>query len=114
MSSPEQAPQGPRRKRRSRRQKAFERRVPLVFSVIVLVCVLVWGIQIELDRPRMEAAVIANVESRGGEVVRIVWAAPRVKSGYAVVLFDGQRSECPLHLLDRDPPVFTCEPAVNR
>lgn len=85
-----------------------------MFSVIGLAYVVVLGIQIELDRQRMKEAVIINVKSSGGEVMRIVWPAPREKSGYAVVMFDGQRSECLLHLLDRDPSVFKCEPSVKR
>ncbi|WP_426990402.1 hypothetical protein [Pseudarthrobacter sp. Y6] len=114
MTSHDQAAQRAPRKRPSQRQKDIWRRAPIIFSIVVLVCFGTWGIQIHMDRPRLEADVVSTIEVRGGEVIKIVHRPGRATPGYVDVVFDGQQSRCTLHLLDQDPPVFDCDPAVDQ
>lgn len=93
----------------------IERRVPLVLaSIIVVVLGAGLGHTYLVAEPRVEAQVTAAVESRGGEVVRIVHAPRRPRGpGYVDIVLDGQQTRCSLALLKKDPPVFQCDPAVN-
>ena len=105
-------------KRRSQLRKNYGRRIPIMFSIIVLLGFIALGILLELDRPRQEAEVVATVESAGGKVVHISWGQGfRVtgpSEGYIDVLFDGDPSRCSLTDLQDDPPIFKCTPEVNR
>lgn len=104
----------PRRKHhRSLRRRKIEQRISIGFVSVVLLGVLVVLIGAELDRPRGEAKVTAYVESKGGKVLKINWYG-KASSAYIDVLFDGQQSRCRLRELRDNPPVFKCNPAVNR
>lgn len=106
----------PRRKHyRSLRRRKIEQRLSIVFVSLVLLGAIVVLIGAELDRPRGEAQVTAYVESRGGKVLKINWyGSGKSSSAYIDVLFDGGQSRCRLRELRDNPPVFKCNPAVNR
>lgn len=116
MTTHDQAPLRPRREGyRSPRRRKIEQRIPIVFVSSVLLGALVVRIGVELDRPRGEAEVTAYVESRGGEVLKINWyGSGGLNSPYIDVLFDGQQSRCSLRHLKDNPPVFKCDPAIDR
>lgn len=118
MNSQEQAAQKPSRKRRSQRRKTFERRLPIVLSVVILLWIIAYGIKIQFDHSRQRVGIEAKVESKGGQLLDLKWgngyrAASGWSMGHVDLLFEGQRSRCSLEGLQRNPAVFECEPAVN-
>ncbi|MGF4045119.1 hypothetical protein ACX800_13090 [Paenarthrobacter nitroguajacolicus] len=119
MNPDEPPAQKPSRKRRSQRRKTFERRLPIVLSVVILLGFIAYGINMQLDHSRQRAEIVAKVESKGGQVLDLKWgngyrAASGWSMGHVDVLFESQRSRCSLEGLQRNPAVFECDPAVNR
>ena len=101
-----------REKRRQRVQQRKRRRKLVNYWVIYPFCILVIAVTIgvnvhyQSDRPRLDAAITQVIESRGGEVIRIVHTGGRGNSGYVEVMFNGQLNRCDLDRLDESPPVF--------
>lgn len=116
-SSHEQAAQAPPGGRRSQRRKTLERRLPIVLSALILLGYIAYGINLQLDHSRQRAEIVAKVESKGGQVLDLMWGnGYRAASGWSVghvdVLFEGQRSRCSLDGLQRNPAVFECDPVT--
>ena len=114
MTLPQDSSERSQKTKRTKQQhKAFQRTI-MTFCVVVLVALVGFNVQGNLDKPRREAAVTKAVEANGGEVVKIVHRPSKATPGYVDVVFENQPSRCTLHLLDQNPPVFDCNPAVNR
>ena len=119
-----------RRKRikiRQRRRKRFRNWVIYPFCILIVAATIGFNVHYRSDRDRLEAAVTQVLESKGGEVVRIVYASTTTRFGggdtsgaasggsYVEVMFggqpgvrfDGQLNRCDLYDLDESPPVFT-------
>lgn len=102
-------------KNRARKQnKSLGKLMPIAFAILTLLVVITGFVYVQLDKPRVEATVVSNIESNNGEVVKIVHRPGKARQGYVDAVFDGKQSRCVLHLLDQKPPVFDCDPAVIR
>ena len=108
MTSPTTEPNARMREDRRKRIESRKRRqkkinwVIMPFCVLILTATIGFNVHDRMDRDRLHAAVTQVLESRGGEVVRIVHASSRSRFGggdasgddsdnsYVDVMFGGQ------------------------
>lgn len=114
MSSPESLPRPRLSKKAGIRKRRILKYLPFVFSTLILLAVILFNILGYMDRPRQDTVVTANIESRGGEVVKIVHHPGRGQAGYVEAIFDGKQTRCNLYNLKQETGSLDCDPAINR
>ena len=118
MTSPKTEPNEQVREDRRKRNKSRKRKQNVVLLVCILILTVTFGFNFYdlLERHRAGDAGTEVLESRGGDVVRVVHpGGRRGPGGYVDVMFggkpgvkfDGQLNRCDLDALNERPPVFT-------
>jgi hypothetical protein len=118
MTSPTAEPDKRMREDRRKPIESRKRKQKLVMPICIIILTVTYGFQFQdlLNRHRVEDAATQVLESRGGDVVRVVHPGGRrgpggyvdvVFGGKPGVKFDGQLNRCDLDALNESPPVFT-------
>lgn len=118
MTSPTTEPNKHRRddRRKPNKSRKCKRNVVLLVCILILTGTYGFNFYDLLERHRAGDAATEVLESRGGDVVRVVHpGGRRGPGGYVDVMFggkpgvkfDGQLNRCDLDALNGSPPVFT-------